>query len=180
RSRTGSGKDGELAASKRSSTAVDTLLTFCPPGPDARTKRSTSSSSGIDRFGAMINMTGIVACPPKHLSERSSVEEFPHPRHDQAGLVFQHIVTGVIENQGLRLGQALLETCQEMGIEDKITQAPDQQCRALGKFAQTLSGLFHQRPGSIARTQRDILHEAQGSNAMGPGIVGCDIGGTHI
>ena len=30
---------------KRSSTAVDTLLTFCPPGPEARTKRSSMSFS---------------------------------------------------------------------------------------------------------------------------------------
>ena len=42
-----SGSDGEPATSKRSSTAVATLLTFCPPGPDARTKRSTSSSSSM-------------------------------------------------------------------------------------------------------------------------------------
>jgi hypothetical protein len=33
--------------SKRNSTAVATLLTFCPPGPAERTKRSTSSSSGM-------------------------------------------------------------------------------------------------------------------------------------
>jgi len=37
----------EAATSKRSSTAVDTLLTFCPPGPDARTKRSSMSRSSI-------------------------------------------------------------------------------------------------------------------------------------
>ena len=35
----------EAATSKRSSTAVETLLTFCPPGPDALTKRSSSSAS---------------------------------------------------------------------------------------------------------------------------------------
>jgi hypothetical protein len=33
--------------SNRSSTAVDTLLTFCPPGPDARTNRSSSSRSSM-------------------------------------------------------------------------------------------------------------------------------------
>ena len=41
------GNDGDPATSKRNSTAVATLFTFCPPGPDARTKRSISSSSGI-------------------------------------------------------------------------------------------------------------------------------------
>jgi hypothetical protein len=41
------GQRGEVATSKRSSTAEDTLLTFCPPAPLARTNRSTSSSSGM-------------------------------------------------------------------------------------------------------------------------------------
>jgi hypothetical protein len=35
--------------SKRSSTAVETLLTFCPPGPDARTCRNSNSASGIGK-----------------------------------------------------------------------------------------------------------------------------------
>ena len=39
RVRTASGSEGERRASKRSCTAVATLLTFCPPGPEARTKR---------------------------------------------------------------------------------------------------------------------------------------------
>ena len=43
RARTGSGSEGERRASKRSSTAVDTLLTFCPPGPEARTNDSSIS-----------------------------------------------------------------------------------------------------------------------------------------
>src|SRR5512135_617700 len=49
RARTGSGSEGERATSKRSCTAVDTLLTCCPPGPEARTKSSwiSRSSSSI-------------------------------------------------------------------------------------------------------------------------------------
>ena len=35
----------ELRTSKRSCTAVASLLTFCPPGPDARMKRSSISRS---------------------------------------------------------------------------------------------------------------------------------------
>src|SRR5262249_62343094 len=38
RARTASENSVVRARSKRSSTAVDTLLTFCPPGPEARTK----------------------------------------------------------------------------------------------------------------------------------------------
>ncbi len=34
RARTSGGSDGECRTSKRSCTAVDSLLTFCPPGPD--------------------------------------------------------------------------------------------------------------------------------------------------
>ena len=48
RSRTRSGSDGERKTSKRSSTAVATLLTFCPPGPEARMKVSTSSSASTE------------------------------------------------------------------------------------------------------------------------------------
>ena len=38
-------KLGQRSASKRNSTAVETLLTFCPPGPEARMKLSESSQS---------------------------------------------------------------------------------------------------------------------------------------
>jgi len=39
---------GELAASNLSCTAVETLLTFCPPGPEARMKLSLISLSSIE------------------------------------------------------------------------------------------------------------------------------------
>jgi hypothetical protein len=42
---TGAVRDGLRSASNRSSTAVDTLFTFCPPGPEARVKLSVSSQS---------------------------------------------------------------------------------------------------------------------------------------
>ena len=45
--------DGDPATSKRNSTAVETLLTFCPPGPLARTKRSCNSESGMAMEGVM-------------------------------------------------------------------------------------------------------------------------------
>jgi hypothetical protein len=41
------GSDGERRTSKRSCTAVESLLTFCPPGPDERTKLSSSSPSSM-------------------------------------------------------------------------------------------------------------------------------------
>ena len=47
RRRTVSGSDGEPATSKRSWTAVDTLLTCCPPGPDDRLARIWISLSSI-------------------------------------------------------------------------------------------------------------------------------------
>src|SRR5215831_2157001 len=43
RARTSSVSEGERRTSKRSCTAVESLLTFCPPGPEARMKLSTSS-----------------------------------------------------------------------------------------------------------------------------------------
>lgn len=47
RARSASGKAAEFTTSKRNSTALATLFMFCPPGPDARTKRSMSSASSI-------------------------------------------------------------------------------------------------------------------------------------
>jgi hypothetical protein len=47
RSRTSSGSDREERTSNRSRTDVATLLTFCPPGPDDRTNRSSISSSAM-------------------------------------------------------------------------------------------------------------------------------------
>lgn len=47
RARTASGKVGDRSTSKRNSTAVDTLFTFCPPGPEARTNVSVNSELGI-------------------------------------------------------------------------------------------------------------------------------------
>src|SRR5690606_31329642 len=45
------------------STAVATLLTFCPPGPDARMKRSTISSSGIRAAAIAPSWPPILAGP---------------------------------------------------------------------------------------------------------------------
>lgn len=46
--RTCSGSEGDSPMSKRSWTAVETLLTFWPPGPEARTKVNCSSESGMN------------------------------------------------------------------------------------------------------------------------------------
>ena len=51
--RTASGSDGECAASNRSCTALATLLTFCPPGPEERMKLSPISFSSMDRSCVM-------------------------------------------------------------------------------------------------------------------------------
>src|SRR5581483_11001004 len=56
RSATSFGSDGERRASKRSCTADETLLTFWPPGPEARTKDSDSSDSLIE----IVSVTGIM------------------------------------------------------------------------------------------------------------------------
>src|SRR3954453_4884033 len=49
RCRTSSGSERDWPTSKRSWTAVETLLTFWPPGPEARTKVIESSESGMNR-----------------------------------------------------------------------------------------------------------------------------------
>ena len=38
---------GEFRTLKRSCTAVESLLTFCPPGPEERTKLSSISDSSM-------------------------------------------------------------------------------------------------------------------------------------
>src|SRR5262245_45763017 len=57
RTATSSGNDEEWRASKRSCTADDTLLTFCPPGPEARINDSDSSDSSIAIVSVMLIMT---------------------------------------------------------------------------------------------------------------------------
>ena len=53
--------------------ALATLLTFCPPGPDARTKRSTSSSSLICRCSLISSMAPILAARPRDRALRLHV-----------------------------------------------------------------------------------------------------------
>ena len=48
RCRTAAGSERDWPTSKRSWTAVETLLTFWPPGPEARTKVTVSSESGMN------------------------------------------------------------------------------------------------------------------------------------
>jgi len=57
RARTGSGSDGDRPTSKRSCTALETLLTFWPPGPDARTNASSISEGSM----TMVSLTRSIA-----------------------------------------------------------------------------------------------------------------------
>src|SRR5207248_10638081 len=59
RRRTGCGRDLLARTSKRSCTALATLLTFCPPGPGDRMKLSSISLSSM----AMLEVTRIMASP---------------------------------------------------------------------------------------------------------------------
>src|SRR5580698_3106556 len=61
------GRLGEPRASNRSSTALATLLTFCPPGPEARTKLSSSSPSGISMAGVTNTSVPEVFVLQRHL-----------------------------------------------------------------------------------------------------------------
>ena len=47
------GSEGERRTSKRSCTAVESLLTFCPPGPEERTKLSSISRSSRQMSSVM-------------------------------------------------------------------------------------------------------------------------------
>src|SRR5262245_58823379 len=58
RARSSSFSDGEWATSKRSCTAVETLFTFWPPGPEASTKLSLTSSSPME-IASLIKMRAI-------------------------------------------------------------------------------------------------------------------------
>src|ERR1700677_1039390 len=59
RTATSFGRFGELRASNRSSTALATLLTFCPPGPEERTKLSTISLSSMRRSPTFMGLAPI-------------------------------------------------------------------------------------------------------------------------
>ena len=72
RARTAAGRLGERATSKRSSTAVETLLTFCPPGPEAPMNSSLSFDSGdIDdaRHAQQSDASAVPRLPPRPESE---------------------------------------------------------------------------------------------------------------
>src|ERR1700727_3080649 len=53
------GRLGEPRASNRSSTALATLLTFCPPGPEERTKLSTISPSSMSRSPTFMSLSPV-------------------------------------------------------------------------------------------------------------------------
>src|SRR5690348_7623457 len=77
------GSEGECRASKRSCTADDTLLTFCPPGPDERTKDSVSSDSSIE----MVEVIWIiVALNRPHGEERCEAARLEHRKSAVADL----------------------------------------------------------------------------------------------
>src|SRR3984885_8710328 len=61
------GRLGEPRASNRSSTALATLLTFCPPGPEERTKLSTISLSSMRRSPTFMPLP-----PVPHVDEPAS------------------------------------------------------------------------------------------------------------
>src|SRR6185295_14140656 len=71
RARTAAGRLGERATSKRSLTAVETLLTFCPPGPEAPMNSSLSFDSGdIDdvRHAQQSDASAVPRLPPQPYS----------------------------------------------------------------------------------------------------------------
>src|SRR4029079_15056963 len=97
--RTSSVREGEPSTSNRSCTAVATLLTFCPPGPDARTKRSSTSESSIATASLMISgisrvsstlgyRSSVIAHRSSHIahaggdSVHGDQERLPEPRID--------------------------------------------------------------------------------------------------
>jgi len=75
-----SSSSGDAPTSNRSSTAVATLLTFCPPGPDERTNRSSSSSSRIVMAGVTRSISRsayFLRLSPARSSARSAAPSLP-------------------------------------------------------------------------------------------------------
>ncbi len=69
RVRTSPGREGEFPTSNRSWTAVATLFTFCPPGPEARTKCNWISRSSIE----ILRVTEIMSVLYTFISPGSSI-----------------------------------------------------------------------------------------------------------
>ena len=63
RARVSSSMAFERAASNRNWTAVSTLLTFCPPGPDDRTNRSSSSDSSMTMDDVTVSTLSLFPFP---------------------------------------------------------------------------------------------------------------------
>src|SRR5580765_18363 len=85
RALTASGSD-EAATSKRRWIALDTLLTFCPPAPWARTALISTSASSTTTLGGAL-LTGPPAC------DRNSLASHPH-RHPRRARAHQLVADG--------------------------------------------------------------------------------------
>ena len=66
-----------------------------------------------------------------------------------------------------------------MVVEHEILQPPADERRPVGERGQRLARRLQQRPRRILGRQRDVLHEADGGNAVLPGVVRRHVGAAH-
>src|ERR1700742_3976193 len=81
---TGSERAAVPARSKRSWTAEATLLTFCPPGPDPRTKDNSRSVSGM-------TMRGVTSIVMGFGGRRAFLQSLDRLEHPQLALRYRNL-----------------------------------------------------------------------------------------
>ena len=65
---------------------------------------------------------------------------------------------------------------EEMAVEDEVALAPADQHRPVAEHVQAGRRVAHDAVSPVARSERDVLDEAQGGNAVGPAVVGRAVG----
>src|SRR5215470_16471342 len=145
RARTSWESDGEWRTSKRNCTAVASLLTFCPPGPDERMKLSDISLSSIAMWSlmrSMIQMSGV----GRQITEKTDhhlvlyqpsnclIDDCPIARcdgGDSSGLVDELLPSFLagIKNVGVGLEHAVGEIGLAQVLPDVLSRVEFRTCR---------------------------------------------------
>lgn len=94
------------------------------------------------------------------------------------GCIFEEVVAGVGEFEGVCVWEACLESCEEfVGREAPVLHTPDEldgvifeECKLLFDVCECLVAL-------VCGAEGDILDELMNGDAIFPGVIGCEVAG---
>src|SRR5207253_3053436 len=124
---TSSGSD-EAPTSNRSSTAVETLLTFWPPGPDARTNRSEISLSSI----AIVSLTRSIAL--ERVEAKPELVQPVHREHEPAAVLGAQDGIHLLRQQPRRLRDVDVAAIDLGPGRDRVADARNRRGIGIGRI----------------------------------------------